>query len=195
MCELFCMQLYEYCWRHVVVLSHHSGLHTCPLPTCDVIPFVCSFHAMYYYRLLSDTLHFPLYVLQPLWIPLDSLQGHTLASDKVFILTYARYCGQEITLLPTVGTLTPNGLRSSWEFLPWISPNMLAGPAPSTFLVLEEGLDDKMSPQSLFWISAHLSSPTLQSQLRHVFLMHMILKIRRMSSMTFHDSSTTVKVE
>jgi len=76
---------------------------------------VCSFQVAYYYRLLRDTLPFPLYALEPPCISLDSLQGHTLFSDKDITLTSMRYHSQGIALLPTAGTPTPNGLRSSWD--------------------------------------------------------------------------------
>ena len=35
------------------------------IAVCDVIHLVCSFQVAYYYRLLRDTLIFPLYVLEP----------------------------------------------------------------------------------------------------------------------------------
>ena len=66
-------------------------------------------------------------------ISLNSLQGHTLASDKDIFLTSVRYCNQGIASLLIVGTPTPNNLRSSWDFLPRISLDMLAGPTSSTF--------------------------------------------------------------
>lgn len=111
--EIICMKLYESCWIHVVVLTYHFGLRTILLPACDVISFMCSFQDVYCYRLLRDTLLFPFCVLEPPCISLDSLQGHTLASNKVIILTFARYRGQGTTLLLTIGTPTPNCLRSS----------------------------------------------------------------------------------
>lgn len=90
------------------------------------------FQAAYYFRILRGTLHFPLHVLEPPCISLESLQGHTLAPDKVITFTSAHYRSQGITLLPIAGTPTPNGLRSSSDFLPGRSPNMLAGPTLST---------------------------------------------------------------
>lgn len=59
-----------------------------------------------------------------------TVQGHTLAFDKVIILTSACYCGQGTTLVPTTGNPTPNGLRSSWDFLLGISLDTLASLAP-----------------------------------------------------------------
>jgi len=60
------------------------------------------------------------------------------------------YRSQGITLLHTAGTPTPSNLRSSWNFLLGRSPDMLVGTTPPKFLAREGGLDDKMSPQSLF---------------------------------------------
>ncbi len=57
----------------------NSSLLTCGLfhiLSCDVIMLVCSFQAMYYYRLLRGALYFPLYVLEPSSITLDSPQVH-----------------------------------------------------------------------------------------------------------------------
>ena len=101
-------------------------------PSSDVIQLMCSFQAVYYYRLLRDTLIFPLHVLEPPYISLDWQQGYTLASNKYILLTFARYCSQGTTLLPTVGTPTPNSMRSSWDFLLGRSPDMLTSPTPST---------------------------------------------------------------
>jgi len=41
-------------------------------------------------------------------------------------------------------------MRSNWDFLLGTSPDMLAGLAPSTFMVLEGGPDDKLCPPILF---------------------------------------------
>lgn len=82
---------------------------------------------------------------------------HTLATNRDILLASVRNCGQGDTIRPAAGTPTPNGLRSNRDFLLRRSPNMLAGPAPSTFLVLEGGPDDKLSPHHLFWVFAHLS--------------------------------------
>ena len=52
-----------------------------------------------------------------LWI------NHTLATNRVILLAFARQRGQGITLRPTTRTPTPNGLRSNWDFslgrCPW----------------------------------------------------------------------------
>jgi len=48
---------------------------------------------------------------------------------------------------------------------------MLAGPAPSTFLALEGGLDDKLHPLILFWTFAYLSWSLGLSTLHDVFCM------------------------
>ena len=100
--------------------------------------------------LLRNTLPFPLCVLEPPCISLDLLQGHTFASNKDILPTSARNRIQVDIILPTTGTPTPNGLRSSWDFLLGRSPDMLVGPTLSTFLVLEGGLDDKLCPLILF---------------------------------------------
>ena len=129
---------------------------TIPLPSYDVTLLVCSFSAAYYYKLLRGTLPFPLCVFEPWCISLDSLQvGHALASEKFMILTSMIYHDQGTTLLPTIGTPTPNGLKSSWDFLPGISLDMLVGLEPLTFLVLEGGPDvwGKCSPRA-FWVEA-----------------------------------------
>ena len=89
-------------------------------------------------------------VSKPPCISLDLLQGHTLASNKVIILTYARYHSQGITILPTAMIPTPSSLRYSLDFLLNKSPDMLVDPTLSTFLSLEEGPNDKLSSQSLF---------------------------------------------
>jgi len=154
-----------------------------------------SFEVAYYYRLLRDTLPFPLLVLEHLCISLEFLQGNTLAFDKDIKLTSACYRSQGIALLPTSGTPTPNGLRSSWELLLRRSSDMLVGPSISTFMVLEGGPDDKMSPQSVFWISAHSLWLTLELILRQDCLMDVILKCLEISLMTCHVTHMMVKVE
>jgi len=58
--------------------------------------------------------------------------GHTLATNKDILLASTHNYGQGDTIRSTIGTATPNGLRSSWDFLPGRSPDMLAGPTPST---------------------------------------------------------------
>lgn len=131
------------------MLTHHFSLWTILLPVCDVIHLVCSFQVTYYYMLLRDTLPFPLHMIKPPCISVDLLQGGTLAFDKAIMLTYMHYHSQEITLLPTVGTPTPNCLRSSWDFLLGRSHDMMVGPTPSKFLVIEGGPNDKLSPQIL----------------------------------------------
>ena len=83
------------------------------------------------------------------FISLDLLQGHTLSFVKDILLTSTHYRSHGIALLLTIGTPTPNSMRSSWDFLPGRSPNMLVGPTPSTFLVLEGGPDESMSPRNL----------------------------------------------
>jgi len=48
--------------------------------------------------------------------------SHTLVADRVIILSTVQHHGQRITLRPTARTPTPNSVRSSWDFLPRISP-------------------------------------------------------------------------
>ena len=73
---------------------------------------------------------------------------------------------------------------------------MLAGPTPSTFLVLEGGLDDNLSPQSFNSESMHIINDLRYNHTsKHVFLMELILKCRRMFLITYHNLNMTVKVE
>jgi len=46
---------------------------------------------------------------------------HTLATNIVILLASMRNHSQVITVQPTVGNPTPNGLRSNWDFL-WGDP-------------------------------------------------------------------------
>ena len=57
---------------------------------------------------------------------------HTLATNRVILLAFVQNHGQGITVRPTAGTPTQNGLRSNWDFLSGISPYMLVGPTLST---------------------------------------------------------------
>lgn len=97
--------------------------------------------------------------------------GHALATNKDILLASTHNHGQENIARPIIGTHTPNGLRSSWDFLPGRSPDMLVGLALLAVLVLEGGLDDKMSPHILFWIFSCLSWISLDSSLRDVYPM------------------------
>jgi len=128
-------------------------------------------------------------------ISLDTLQGHTLSSNKDILLTYARYRTQGITLLPTARTPTPNGMRCSWDFLLGRSHNMLVGPTLSAFLALEVGPTDKMSPQNLFWIFTHFPFLVLHFVLWDVCLMEMTLKSWRISRISCHKTHMKVKLE
>jgi len=71
---------------------------------------------------------------------------HTLATNRDILLASVCNRDQGDTIWAIVVTPTPNSLRSSWDFLPGRSPNMLAGPTPSAFLVQEGGPDDKLCP-------------------------------------------------
>lgn len=59
--------------------------------------------------------------------PLTHYISHTLATVKVILLAFVRHCGQGITLRPAAGNLTPNSLRSNWDFLPGRSPWHVGG--------------------------------------------------------------------
>ena len=58
--------------------------------------------------------------------------NHTLSTNRDILLASVWNRGQGITVRPTAGTPTPNGLRSNWDFLSGSSPYMLVGPTPST---------------------------------------------------------------
>lgn len=96
---------------------------------------------------------------------------HTVSTNKDILLAFVRNCSQGNTIRPTAATPTTNGMRSSWDLLPGRSPDTLAGPSPSTFLVLEGGLDDKLCPLILFWIFTHLSRISLHAPLHEIFCM------------------------
>ena len=118
--------------------------------------------------------HFP--CVRTLHAPyLDCCVSHTLATNKDILLSSMRNRSQGDTVWPTARTSTPNGLRSSWDFLLRRSSDMLASPAPSTFLVLKGGSDDKSSPYITFLIFAYMSWISLDSSLRDVCLMLTLL--------------------
>ena len=102
---------------------------------------------------------------------LNCCMCHTLATNKDILLASMKNCGQGDTIQPTIGTPRPNGLRSSWDFLPGRSREMFVGLALSTFLALEGGPDDKLCPLILFWTFAYLSWILLHSTLHDVFHM------------------------
>lgn len=89
---------------------------------------------------------------------------HTLDTNIVILVASMQNHSQGITVRPIVGTPTPNGPRSNWDFLLRRFPDMLAGPTSLTFLALKRGLDDKLCPliqfltfQYLLWIFAPFS--------------------------------------
>lgn len=191
--------MYEIVWillKHVVGLMHHFGL-----PTILLSSLWC--HSTHVFLLGCILLwackwytYFPLTLVRTSpFISLDFLQGHTLAFDKDIFLSSAHYRSQGISLLPTTGTPTPNNLSSSWDFLSGRSPYMLASTIPSTFMVLEGRPNDKMNPQSLFWIFTHLSSLMLHFVLQDVCIMEMTLKSHRSSGITCHITHMKVKEE
>lgn len=96
---------------------------------------------------------------------------NTLATNMDILLSSVRNCGQGNTIWPTAGTPTPNGLRSTWDFLLGRSPNMLVGPTLSTFMALKVGPDDKVCPLILFWTFSYLSWILTLSTFHDVFCM------------------------
>jgi len=104
---------------------------------------------------------------------------HNLATNRDILLAFVWNHSQGNTVWPTARTPTPNSLRSSWDFLPGRSPDMLAGLAPSTFLVLEGGPYDKLCPLILFWTFARLSWILSHSPLHDVFSHAKTLNITR----------------
>ncbi len=115
---------------------------------------------------------FPISCVRTLHIPsLACFAGHTLTTNKEILLTSTCNHGQGYIVRPTVGTPPPNGFRSSWEFLLRRSPDMLAGPTLSTFLVLEGGPYYKLCSHILFLIFSYLSWILVDSSLHDVSLM------------------------
>jgi len=94
---------------------------------------------------------------------------HTLAAHKDISLSSVHNRGQHDTTRPIVWIPTANDLMSNWDFLPGRSPDMLAGPTLSTFLVLEGGPYDKLCPLILFWIFANFSWILSHLSLCYVF--------------------------
>ena len=91
---------------------------------------------------------------------------YTLSTNKD--ISFASTCNhsQGDTIPPIAGTPTPNGLRSSWEFLLGRSPDMLVGPTLSTFIVLEGWPYEKLHPLILFLIFSHSSQILSKSLLK-----------------------------
>jgi len=63
---------------------------------------------------------------------LTHCSGHTLTTNTVILLASIWNRGQDIVIRPNVGTPTPNGLRSNWDFLLGRSSYMLVSPALPT---------------------------------------------------------------
>ena len=141
---LFYISMYEY--HHFGLLANLLSIlwcifsHVFPSKPCTIIGFQGA-HSPH--PQLVRTSHAP---------SLTYCSCHTLATNNDILLASVRNCDQGITIRPTAGTPTPNGLRSNWDFLLGRSLGMLAGPTSSTFLVLEGGPDDKLSSHHLFWI-------------------------------------------
>jgi len=115
--ELLCMKLYESYWMRVVGLTHTLKWGLFHILACDVIPLMCSFQVVYYYRILRGALPFPFCVLESPCIALELPQGHTLSLTQIYHTYLCVLPLQGITLPPTARTPTPNGLRFSWDFL------------------------------------------------------------------------------
>lgn len=137
----------------------------------DVLLLFCSLLSSMLPQVSKGCTHTPVPCVRTFHAPsLTCCKCHTLDTNKDISLISTHNHGQGDTVLPTARTPPPNSLRSSSDFLPGRSPNMLASPALSTFLALEGGLDDKLSPHILFWIFTHLSWILLDSSLCDICL-------------------------
>jgi len=87
-----------------------------PFP-CNVIPLVCSFQIAYFYRLPRGAIPFSFMCWNLHASHLTFHRVTHLLSPKVTILHSTHFCSQDITLPPTIGTPTPNGLKSRWDFI------------------------------------------------------------------------------
>ena len=85
------------------------------------------FSAEHCYRLLRGALISPPCVRTSHSPSLTHFRGHTLATNIVILLASMRHRGQGITLRPTAGTPTPNGMMSNWDFLQGRSPWHVGG--------------------------------------------------------------------
>ena len=82
----------------------------------------CSFQDAYYYMLPRSTLPFPFVVRTAhasYWI---SAGSHTCFNQRHCAPPYAFWNPRHIIKHPIVGTPTPNGVRSSWDFISESSP-------------------------------------------------------------------------
>jgi len=110
-----CLNLIEACgWYNPSILIANYPTFYLVMSFISCVPFqdAC------YHRLLRGTLFSPSVCWNLSYTFLDLLQGHTLDSNKDILLTSTRNHSQGNTVLPTAQTPTPNGLRSSWEFIP-----------------------------------------------------------------------------
>lgn len=85
------------------------------------------FQVACYHKLLRGALFSPFVCYSLSCTFLDLLQGHTLASNKEILLSFACNHSEGDTVLPTAGTSSPNSLRSSWDFLSGRYLDMLVG--------------------------------------------------------------------
>jgi len=106
------------CW-----FNHHFRLSTALLSS-----LWCIFAHVFPSQLSIDTSCQGAHSSQPTFVrtfhspSLTRCSSHTLVTDRVNLIASMWHHGQGITLRPTVGTPTPNSLRSNWDFLPGRSP-------------------------------------------------------------------------
>jgi len=153
--------LYEYVWillKFVDWFNHHFGF---------LVEFLsilwCIFSRVFPSHLSTITGFQGVHSSQPTCVRTSHAPSfthcnyHTLATNRVILLACVRNRGQGITIRPTAGSPTPNGLRSNWDFLSRRSPWHVGGSSTWTFLALEGGPDDKLCPLIRFWTFAYLS--------------------------------------
>jgi len=174
--RMYVYNLFIYVCMNLTVMCHwfnyHFGLLV-NLPSSLWCIFSCVFPSkLCVYTSFQGTHSFHLRYVGTIHEPsLACCTCHTLSTNKDISLASSYKHDQDDTVQPTVGTPTPNGLRSSWDFLSQRSLDMLAGPTMSTFLVLEGGTDDKLCPLILFLTFTHLSWILSNSHLCDVFHM------------------------
>ena len=76
-----------------------------------------SFQVTYYYRLPRGTVPFPFMCCNLHASHLTLRRVTHFLLPKVIVLSFEHIHGKGITLPPTVGTPTPNGVSSNWDFV------------------------------------------------------------------------------
>ena len=138
---------------------------------CDASSLVCSLPSCMLSQVSKGCTHLTLHVLEPfMHLPCLVLHVTPFPPSRTSYLPLCTTLVKGDTVWPTAGNPTPNDLRSSWDFLLRISPNMLVGPTTSTYLALEGGPDDKMKTYISFWIFAHPSWILSHSSLHDFFV-------------------------